>query len=330
MKRLHALAERIRRGEPVPRPLAALLTVLTPITRLGMARRMKQPVRTVNARVISFGNLTVGGTGKTPAVIERAAAELAAGRRVAVLTRGYGGRNRDPLFMADATMPTATAAWLLGDEPALILKRVPGVILVKAGDRVAGAQAVIARFGCDTLILDDGFQYLRLGRDENVVVIDATNPFGNERLIPRGILREDVGALTRATRILLTHCDKVDTGPLEARLASLAPTAPVRRTRHAPTHLWRVVDGARVSLDAIKGQSIAAACAIGNPDAFFSTLESLGARVEARHAFRDHATFNPARLTLRNQPLVVTEKDAVRMTNPPPEVLALAIALEDL
>ncbi|MBI2431890.1 MAG: tetraacyldisaccharide 4'-kinase, partial [Candidatus Hydrogenedentes bacterium] len=193
-----------------PSPLDYLLGVGTPLVRLGMWWRLRGPRTRVEARVISLGNLTAGGTGKTPAVIARAQAEIAAGRRVAVLTRGYGSqRVREPYVLPPGTpLPETPLYKLIGDEPALIRRRAPGITLVKSADRVAGAHAAIAA-GCDTILLDDGFQAVALERDENILLVDATNAFGNGHLLPRGILREPVAAAGRATEIILTRCDQV-------------------------------------------------------------------------------------------------------------------------
>src|SRR5690606_37223327 len=184
MKYWERLAEDIRTGAPIPAPIALALTAATPLTRLGMAlRRASKPVR-VDARVISIGNITAGGTGKTPAVIERVKQELAAGQRVAVLTRGCGAAPSD----ATIALPGAQAAIQperVGDEAALIGRHAPEALIVRDADRIRGAHAALAE-GCTTLVLDDGFQYVQLARDEDIVLIDATNPFGNGHLLPRG------------------------------------------------------------------------------------------------------------------------------------------------
>ena len=290
MTRAYTWAERIRRGEPIPAPLGFLLEAATPVTRLGMAWRLHRPRTRVEARVISLGNITAGGTGKTPAVIERAQRELDAGRRVAVLTRGYGsGRRREPVVITPGS-PTDGLVDRVGDEAAVILRRVPEVTIVKGADRVAGARVAIDRCNCDTLILDDGFQHVMLERDENILVIDATNPFGNGRLLPRGILREPLDAMCRATAIVLTRCDQVvGLDILESQVRLLALRAPIRKTRHAPSGLWRVEDGEALPLDFLAGKDVTAACAIGNPEAFFDTLASLGACITQQMPFRDHA-----------------------------------------
>lgn len=337
MSFLHDLSEKVRNGEPIPAPIAALLTAATPVQRAGMWLRLSGPRERIDARVISFGNITAGGTGKTPAVIERVQHELAAGHKVAVLTRGYGAKNapRDPLVVPGAE---AASMWeSVGDEPALIARKAPEVVIAKSGNRVAAAREAIERFGCDTLILDDGFQYVRLERDENIVVIDATNPFGNGRLVPRGILREPVSALARATQVILTRCgamddmdsmDGMDAGLAQA-LRTYCPEAPVRRTRHAADSLWRVADGEAVALEELRGQRVTAVCAIGNPGGFYRTLEELGAVVAERRAFRDHAVI-PREALVADGVIVTTEKDAVRMADAPENVLALGIALRDV
>jgi tetraacyldisaccharide 4'-kinase len=202
------------------------------------------------------------------------------------------------------------------------------VAVVKAADRVAGAQTALEH-GCDTLILDDGFQFVMLERDENVVVIDASNPFGNGHLLPRGILREPLDALARATHVVLTRCDQAkDVDAVEQQVRAWLPEAPVRKTRHAPTRLWRVNDGQETPLETLRGQRIAAVCAIGHPEAFFKTLESLGAVISERHVYPDHATIPVDRLPA-SALVITTEKDAIRMHEPAESVYALGIDLQD-
>lgn len=325
----NSLATRIRRGEPIPWPVGVGLSALTPLWRLGMWRRLRQPEERVEARVISFGNITAGGTGKTPAVIERARAEVDAGHRVAVITRGHGSEaTEEPLALtADEAGPEVYRR--IGDEPALILRRVPEALIVKSRDRVAGARLAVDRYGCDTLILDDAYQAVRLARDENVLVIDASNPFGSGHILPRGILREPLAAMGRATHVLLTRCDQAkDLPALEAVIEEHCPGIPVRGTRHAPDRLWRVRTGEALPLDHLQGLDVIASCGIGNPEAFQQTLMALGAKVTLAFATPDHTPAFVAgdqRVTT-----VVTEKDAVRMADPPENVLALGIELADV
>ena len=322
----HTLADKIRLGEPVPAPLAALLGAATVVQRAGMWWKLRAPRTCAGVRVISFGNITAGGTGKTPAVIERVELELAAGRRVAVISRGYGGgRVAEPLVHPPHSRPDPAR---LGDEPALIAARCPGAWVVRSADRVAGAKAAIAA-GCDTLILDDGYQAVALERDENVLVVDGANPFGNGRLLPRGILREPLRAMERATHVIITRCDQArDLPELERLLRGRCPGAPLRRTVHAPVEYRRLEDGAPLPLDAFRGQKARALCAIGHPEPFFRALEQLGVELAETTALPDHAPI-PDALLAGNLPLIITEKDGVRVSPPPPKVYALRIGLMD-
>ncbi len=327
MSTLEELVGKVRRGERLPPTLSMLLHAASVVPRAGMWWRMRQmPVR-VDARVISIGNLTAGGTGKTPAVIARAAKETGKGNRVAVLTRGYGSRTENtPRTLSPGETALASE---LGDEPALIARRVPGVTIVKGADRVAGARHAIEALQCDTLILDDGYQYVGLRRDENVLVIDATNPFGNGYLVPRGILREPVDAADRATEIVLTRCDQAEDAlqDLTAFLRVVSGGCRIRHTRHAPKRLWRVRDGEEVPLERLQERPVRAVCSIGHPSAFFATLETLGATLCERHAQLDHTPI-PSSLLQGKEITVVTEKDAVRIEDAPEEVYALGVDLE--
>jgi tetraacyldisaccharide 4'-kinase len=210
----------------------------------------------------------------------------------------------------------ADAPWL-GDEPELVLFRLPGVVVARCADRVAGARAAVREHGCDTLILDDGFQYLRLARDEDLVVLDATNPFGNGHLVPLGTLREPPAALSRATGIILTHCrEPANADAVADDLAVRGIHALVQRTRHVPTALWNLGDGTPAPLSALNGATVRAVSGIGKPEGFAALLTGLGARVAEVVTLADHAEI-PAQ-ALRGAPKVVTtEKDAMRLRRRP-------------
>lgn len=328
MSYLHDLAERIRRNEPIPLPIGAFLHAASLVQRLGIgARLLRRPIQ-VPAHVISFGNLTAGGTGKTPAVIERAQRERDAGRQVAILTRGYGaGPSRFPLVMNTSAPPPDMIAGF-GDEAALVAARVPGIWIVRSPDRVSGAREAIAR-GCNTLILDDGYQAVRLQRDENILLIDATNPFGNGYVIPRGILREPVRALSRATEILVTRCDQAPASipEIERTIRAFSRTVPIRYSVHHPTHLRRLCDGSEHPLSLLSGLHIRAVCGIGNPESFVATLKSAGADTVELHAFPDHSVL-PAASFQGGMMNILTEKDAARLGECSfPDVYALCISL---
>ncbi|MCC6145859.1 MAG: tetraacyldisaccharide 4'-kinase [Candidatus Hydrogenedentes bacterium] len=326
-----SLTDKIRRGAPLPLPLDLALRAATPITRIGMWHRGRQPRTRVDARVVSYGNITAGGTGKTPAVIARVLQESTAGKKVAVLTRGYGSApSKTPLAARGVDAPADMAA-RFGDEPALIARRAPEAHIVKCSDRVAAAAYAVESLGCDILVLDDGFQYLRLQRDENIVLIDATNPFGGGLLLPRGLLREPLSGLERATEVILTRCDQCsDVTGIVGAIRRWNSDALIRRTWHAPTGLWRVCDGATAPLEVLKGRTIHAASAIGNPQAFRRTLEGAGALVADHYRERDHGHLDFTKLGDQSDAwIVVTEKDAVRMKSPPENVYALSVELQE-
>lgn len=316
---------------PVPLALRGPLALAAGITRAGMALRAARPAARVEARVISFGNLTLGGTGKTPAVIARAQVELEKGRTVAVLTRGYGAPEpaRAPVAVPGSTAWPPDLWRRVGDEAALVAWRVPGCAIVRCTDRVAAARAAIDQLGCDTLLLDDGFQYLALARDENILLVDATCPFGNRRVFPAGYLREPLSAARRATEIVFTRCDQAgDLAALAAELAALAPGVPVRRTMHAPTAVIRLEDRSIHPLGMLRGLRVRAACGIANPGAFFATLAVLGAEVHVQEVFADHTV--PVLAAGCSYPTIITEKDAVKLGKAPPETFALRIEMRDL
>lgn len=282
-------------------------------------------------RVVSVGNLTAGGTGKTPMVAWLARALLAAGRRPGVLSRGYGPRPPD----ATRSDEGEVLAEVLGE----------GVPIVEDPSRVRGAARLLALHPeVDVLLLDDGFQHRALARDVDVVLIDATFPFGHGRLLPRGMLREPVQGLRRAHAVVLTKTEAVDEAVLRAlrdEVRRLAPGATLAVAATRPTVL-RFGDGTTASPSALEGVAVLAFSGIARPEGFERTLERLGARVVARRRARDHAPHDAADLAAAREAaaragaryVVVTQKDAVKLrplgvpTDVPPEVVALEIAAE--
>lgn len=321
----------------MPAALAALLAPASALQRAGMARRLRAMPEQVGVRVVSYGNLTLGGTGKTPAVIARAEAELARGRRPALITRGYHAvHSAEPLLFANnepLTVPSAEVSDLarrFGDEAALVAWRAPGCAIVKGRDRVAAARAAVDELGCDLLLLDDAFQYVRLARDENILLIDASCPFGNGRVFPAGYLREPRSAAARATEIVLTRCDQVTgTQALEAILAESAPGVVIRKTRHAPISLVSLDGNADVPLAWLAGRSVRPICGIGNPAAFLRTLGDLGATCAPPLILPDHGTLPPG-LDYGATPLVLTEKDAVKLSCGMENAYALRVGLLEI
>jgi tetraacyldisaccharide 4'-kinase len=231
-------------------------------------------VRRVSVPVVSVGNLTVGGTGKTPCVEYVARHYRGRDLRVAVLSRGYGadgGRN---------------------DEALVLEENLPDVPHLQGADRVRWAEAAIEELDSEVLVLDDGFQHRRLARDLDLVLLDATDPWGQGRLLPRGLLREPPSALRRAGVIVLTRCDQAaDLDGLHRRVARLAPGIPVVETTHRPLDLIDSDDTA-MSLESLHQRPVAAFGGIGNPEAFRRTLFDLGADLRAFRAFPDHHPYS--------------------------------------
>lgn len=285
--------------------------------------------------VLSVGNLTVGGTGKTPLVAWLATRIADAGRAPAVVTRGYGGTvGRGPVVLSGGNGPTLGPD-ACGDEPYLLASMLPGVPVVVGSDRVAGADAA-ARSGCDVVILDDGFQHRRLARDLDIVLLDAGNPFGNGRLLPAGPLRELPSALGRADVVMITRSRHEETGDdIERVVRAHNADAPVLRAGHRRTGFF---DGAGRAAE--RPRRAVVFCAIGNPGSFRSDVAAEGVEVVAFETRRDHHRYDARELRdLRglasslDAVLVTTEKDRVRL--PPageggdrPPVLTLRIEAE--
>jgi tetraacyldisaccharide 4'-kinase len=291
---------------------------------------------TLGVQVIAIGNLTVGGTGKTP-VVEKFARELQdQGRTVAILSRGY--RSKPPplskrlinklLFRDETTPPRVVSdgkSLLLdsetaGDEPYMLASNLKDVIVLVDKDRVKSGRYAIEKFGCDTLLLDDGFQYWKLaGRRRDIVLIDCQQPFGNEQLLPRGVLREPPSHLARANTIFITKSDGA-TGRLRERIARHNPGAGIIECIHHPLYLEDVFTGERKELDFIKGKKLASFSGIAQPESFERSLVELGADLVYTKRFADHHRFtqqevlNAVNRSKKRQAvaIVTTQKDAVR------------------
>jgi tetraacyldisaccharide 4'-kinase len=269
-------------------------------------------------RVISVGNLTVGGSGKTPAVIHLANLLAAAGRRVFVLSRGYGRKRSTAFAFRASDAPTWEDT---GDEPLLIARRCPSATLMVGADRAELAQEA-ARRGAQAILLDDGFQHRRLHRDLDILVVDAGVGFGNGRLLPRGPLREPLSSLRRAGLIWLV--ESADRSPPSFQV-------PVVRVRVRPTALLDA-SSAEVPLESLRGRRVIALAAIARPERFIATLESLGAEVVERRLLPDHAPLAPQHLAARDGALLVTtEKDFARLPPgaPPPARLRVEAEILD-
>jgi tetraacyldisaccharide 4'-kinase len=238
-----------------------------------------------NAAVISVGNITTGGTGKTPLVI-RLCKEIISDSKIqisnsqcAILTRGYKMTQDSGLKTQD-----------YGDEPAVLAESCPEAKVIVNPDRVAGANEAIEKFGATVLIMDDGFQHRRLARDLDIVTIDGTLPFGYGRMLPAGLLREPVAALKRANAVVITRCDQAgeaELSQLEDKLQRINPKMVIARSIHAPV-CAKSIDNKEIGLEELKSKKIFAFCGIGNPDAFLETIKGLGVKIVGSKVFNDH------------------------------------------
>ncbi|HXI23239.1 MAG TPA: tetraacyldisaccharide 4'-kinase [Pyrinomonadaceae bacterium] len=275
----------------------------------------------VTAPVISVGNITVGGTGKTP-LVEWIARTLAAeGHRPCVVTRGYH-RNTKGRIVASNGIDISATLHEAGEEAFMLAEALKGkAAVVCDSDRVAGANWAIENLGSDVIVLDDGFQHRRIARDLDVVTIDATNPWGNGNLLPAGTLREPLAALSRADCFVITRADDaVRTAALRDELRELNAEAPIFTsvTNLSETRILSINVSAPLEP---KSHPIAAFCAIGNPESFFALLKREGFQLKYQRPFGDHHRFNQTDLdkveaAARNagaEFLITTAKDAVKL-----------------
>ena len=310
--------------------------------RLYFYRKRILRERALGCLVISVGNLTVGGTGKTPIVEKFARALKAGGRRVAILSRGYKSvpRKRSwldrlrrsmvepPRIVSDGKsllLDSRTA----GDEPYMLAHNLKDVVVLVDKDRVKSGLLAIDKWKIDTLLLDDGLQYLHLKHRLDIVLVDRQAPFGNEFLLPRGTLREAPRNLRRASYIFITKSTGESNQALVKRIRRYNRTAEIIECAHKPLYLQNVFTGERLSLESLHDAFIGSICGIAAPESFEGALKKLGAHVDLAKRYIDHHYYTEAELTtfinrcIRRDlvMIVTTEKDAVRMPHlPEPEV----------
>jgi tetraacyldisaccharide 4'-kinase len=293
--------------------------------------------------VISIGNLTVGGTGKTPVVELFARSLRDRGRRVAILSRGYKSARpkwkRPSLWtrlraqITAGRLPEEPPPRIVsdgrdilldshhaGDEPYMLAKNLPGVSVIVDKNRVKGGLHAIREFGADTLLLDDGLQYLRLRHRLDVVLVDRTAPFGNEYLLPRGTLREPRKHLRRAGYIFITKCDGSSNDDLIQRLRSYNRVAEIIECNHSPRYLVNAVTQQKKPLDLLRGKYVGTISGIAVPESFEEALRQLGAIVDFTRRFTDHHRYTEDEIydfiehcERRDVEMIITtEKDFVR------------------
>jgi tetraacyldisaccharide 4'-kinase len=305
------------RSERLVRAMRSLLVPLSwPYGAAAAARRRwwRGRARSLPAPVVSVGNLTCGGTGKTPVVEMVVRDLLARGWSPAILSRGYG--------------PAASgseAPRRFNDEYLVLAENLPGVPHYQGGSRLETGRVALER-GADILVLDDGFQHFQLARDLDMVLIDALDPFGGGNLLPAGLLREPVAALAAASLVGITRCELAPAAELEALAAYLAlrfPGLPQVLIESRP-EAWADLDGKVEPAAALRGRPVLGFCGIGNPEAFRRQLLALDVELRGWAAFRDHRRYSAAdvsrlaRLAAEcgAQAVVMTQKDAVKLRSP--------------
>jgi tetraacyldisaccharide 4'-kinase len=300
------------------------------------SQRILRP-RTLGCLVVSIGNLTCGGTGKTP-VVEVFARTLARkNRKVAILSRGYKSKSKPlgqkiidtilrrkeeqlPRVVSDGQRLLLNSE-MAGDEPYMLASNLKDVVVLVDKDRVKSGRHAINEFDCDTLILDDGFQYLHLKPRLNILLVDSTNPFDNHHLLPRGLMREPIKHLRRADYIFLT---KSNGGSHLRHIKQFIKRhnhhAEIIECTHRPKYLQDVHTGERLKLEDLKGKRVSALSGIAAPQGFEQFLRDLGAELVYNERYADHHRYTQqelidfinASLTHGTDWILTTEKDAVR------------------
>ena len=293
--------------------------------------------RALPCPVISVGNLTVGGTGKTPAVMLVARTLLTRGHRPAVASRGYGRRSHGVQVVSDPDgilLEPEDA----GDEPYLLARRLPGVPVVVGGNRYEAGRAAVERFGSTALVLDDGFQHRTVAKDLEIVMVRARRPWGNGRLLPGGPLREPLDALARADLVVASGaCGPEDLDEIAAAVARRAPRVPLVAAAYVPAECWQAPSMHTVALTTLRGSRPLAFAGIAAPGAFRRTLEEAGVAPAGLVEFPDHHWYTAddlARLDRRAAAagagaLITTEKDWTRLRRlaPPRPLYVLGVSL---
>ncbi len=289
----------------------ALLATLEPFYYVGTAFRNRRYDRSpklvtnVGIPVISVGNLTVGGTGKTPVVLWIAQRLREKDLRVAIISRGYGAESSR------------------NDEAMELEARLPDVPHVQHADRIIGAQIAIEELESQVIVLDDAFQHRRIARDLDIVLIDALCPFGYGHLLPRGLLRESISGLRRAHAVILTRSDLVsptEKTRIESTILQINPKLILAEASHSPSQLLSASGQVR-ELTSLMGLPVAAFCGIGNPDGFRQTIEKCAANIGAFRTFPDHHSYTAEDVAslcewvkaTRAKAILCTQKDLVKL-----------------
>ncbi len=280
-------------------------------------------IHRANAIVFSVGNITAGGTGKTPLVIWLCN-KITKNYGCAILTRGYKTRRASCVMRrAKKIRDTRYAIRNTIDEPAILAESCPDAKVIVNPDRVAAAAEAVSKFGAKVLVMDDGFQHRRLGRDLDIVTIDSTSPFGYGKMLPAGLLREPIDALKRADVVVITRCDQTgeaELSQIEKKLQSINPDMIIARAIHAPV-CAKSLDNRQIGLEELQDKKVLAFCGIGNPEAFLNTIKGLGAEIVGSKIYNDHYNYTANDIAqisqqaerLKTDLILTTEKDRTKI-----------------
>ena len=318
------------------RPFSVLFSGIVRARLFLYSNRIFFRDKPLDCLVVVVGNLTVGGTGKTP-VVERFAKELIKkNRKVAILSRGYKSKSE--------SVPRSLSNWFglkdlnepkvvsdgenifldsieAGDEPFMLAKNLPGVVVISDKNRVKAGRFAIKQYGVDTIILDDGFQYLHLKGELNLLLVDQTNPFGNHCLLPRGILREPVRHLKRASYVFFTKSEIEPDLELLQTVRKYNKSAEIIRCVHKPRYFQEVNGGRRETISYLHELYVGVFCGIASPRGFEDLINRMSGEIRFRQRFLDHHRYSAEELDRMFQQaknagadvMVTTEKDAVRI-----------------
>ena len=305
-----------------------IVLIRSTLYKIGIFKSYK-----AGCKVITIGNLTVGGTGKTPTVCLIAKYFKESGFSTAVVCRGYRGKKTDtPVVVSDkekVLMNSESA----GDEAYMLARKLSGIPVIAGKNRVSASKMACDLFNCEIIILDDGFQHLRLKRDTDVVLINSRNPFGNGFLLPRGILREPLKALKRADMILLTKKDQsdIDRKELENTIRLHNQNAPIFKSFYKPASLRNPTDNNKIDPDLLKNKNISCFCSIGDPESFFSILKNMGFTLADKVIYPDHHQYKTSdykklrTISKSSDYLITTEKDFAKINPDMLQIKNLAV-----
>ncbi len=329
------------RGEGGGGPLGAILGPLSSLyglgvgARLGLYRAGVLKPRRLSCGVISVGNITVGGSGKTPITMFIASYLKERGAKVAVVSRGYGGTQKGLAVVGDGK-DVLLGAREAGDEPVLMARRLEGVPVITGADRYSAGLFAMERFGAEVIVLDDGFQHIALHRDLNILLMDGGMSLSRARLLPAGPLREPVSAIGRAHLVLVKGgCLTTEDSELVSRYGLMRAGFTYR-----PRGLTDLLSGKSLEVEALRNRPLLALSAIAGPGSFFGTLEGLGLNVVGTMTYPDHHAYGPQDIEAVREKMdrtgaeaiITTEKDGVKLGGlvgaKGPEVYALVIDVE--